>query len=477
MAYTGSSLTKMTARAVVDYLKNGKLTPSEAITESVRRINQVNHLVNSTVQICEQRARQDIINLEKRLKKSGKKAGWLAGMPILIKDLTEVSGVICSFGSLGFKDYVPSESDCLVRHMESRGALVLGKTNTPEMGAGGNTFNQVYGATRNPYDTRMNAGGSSGGAAVALATGQTWLAQGSDLAGSLRTPAGYCNVVGFRPSPGRAGGSEDVAFAFESVAGPMARNIGDTALFLDHMCGFITEAPITFEEPKQSFQSYLKRAKAPKLIAWSPTLNGFADIEPEINQILTGALKKLTPKVTIEEACPNLDGLYDTYIHLRGLVWAMGPGFAPAEDQKKYKKTLRENIEVGRNLTAQQIMQAQRTRTVIFQNMQKFLQKYDVLACPVVGLAPHPVEEEYPTHINGKRVETYIDWLRFSFLSPTTSLPSLSLPVGFTEQGMPIGIQLIGRPRGEAHLLVVAHYIEQVLGLNLNPIDPIIKHS
>ncbi len=477
MAYTGSNLMKMTAGEVLNLLKTKKLTPSEAITESVRRIKQVDGNINACVTLSEEEARKSVISLEKKLKKHGKNPGWLAGMPILIKDLNATKNIRTTFGSMGYKDYIPSESEPIIDLMELRGAIVLGKTNTPEMGAGGNTFNDVFGYTRNPWDTRKNAGGSSGGAAAALASGQIWLAQGSDLAGSLRTPAAYCGVIGFRPSPGRSGNSSDTSmFAFESVDGPMARNVADTALLLDNMTGFDDRMPITFDAPRVSFQRALERAKAPKLIAYSATLNGFAECEPEIDAIMQNALKKLQPKVKIEEACPQLPHLYETYITLRGVIWASGCGRLPADKQKFFKKTLFENIQVGINATSAQIIDANLNRSVIYMNMRNFLQKYDVLACPVVGLDAQNVENEYPTHVNGVKLTSYVDWLKFSFLSTTTSLPSVSVPVGFTKSGVPVGIQLIGRPRGEAHLLGVAQYLEQSVGLFGMPIDPNIKH-
>ncbi len=472
--YSGSPLMAQSAVAVVQLLKNKKITPNECITEAVQRIKQTNGAINATVTLCEERARKQVLTLEKLAKKQGRGPGWLAGLPVLIKDLNDVGGVLSSYGSVGYKDFIPAESEPLIDMMEQRGAIMLGKTNTPEMGAGGNTFNQVFGKTRNPYNTKLNAGGSSGGAAAALASGQIWLAQGSDLAGSIRTPAAYCGIVGLRTSPGRSGASSYTsAFAFEAVDGPMARNVADVALFLDNMTGFDDRMPITFDAPKISFSQSLQRARPPKRIAYSATLNGFAECEPEIDQILQQALKKLQPKVTIEEACPNVDGLYETYIHLRAFVWATGTGRLPADKQAYFKKTLRENIALGKNLTIEQLANAQIKRSEIFMNMRNFLQKYDVLACPVVGLDAQSVDLEYPAEVNGKKLSSYVDWLKYSFLSATTSLPSISVPVGFTKRGIPVGIQLIGRPRGEAHLLGVAQYLENHINLFGQPIDPI----
>jgi amidase len=328
--------------------------------------------------------------------------------------------------------------------------------------------------TRNPWDTHKNAGGSSGGAAAALATGEVWLSHGSDLAGSLRTPAAYCGVIGLRPSPGRAGGApRAIAFHTEGVQGPMARNVMDTALFLDAMAGFDPRMPITLEAPGEPFQHAVRKAAPRVRIAFSPTLNGFAAVEPEIEQTLRHALRKLERAgSTIEEKCPELPDLYPTYITLRAMAWASLPGMLPPDTQKHYKKTLRENIALGFKLKPEQIYEAFHARAALYFKMQKFLEDYDVLACPVVGLEPTPVEEEYPRIVDGKPVNDYIDWLRFSFLATTTGLPALSMPVGFTKSGMPVGLQLIGPPRGEAKLLAVARAIEMVVKLPAAPIDP-----
>ncbi len=236
--FSGPELCRLTACEAVELLKKGEVKPSELLEASLARIEQVEPKVNAVVTVCADRARQSTRYLDDRKGEFGSGPGWLAGLPIGIKDLSHVSGVKTTFGSRGFADFVATENDPLVDRLEDNGGIIVGKTNTPEQGAGGNTFNDVFGMTRNPWDIRKNAGGSSGGAAVSLATGEVWLSHGSDLAGSLRTPAAYCNVVGLRPSPGRAGGGPAAAtFQNVGVQGPMARNIGDTALFLDAMVG------------------------------------------------------------------------------------------------------------------------------------------------------------------------------------------------------------------------------------------------
>jgi amidase len=281
-------------------------------------------------------------------------------------------------------------------------------------------------------------------------------------------------VVGLRPTPGRAGGGPaDLAFSTEGVQGPMARNIMDTALFLDAMSGFDPSMPLSIDAPHKSFQQAVTKAQQNVRIAWSPDLNGFAPVEKSMVNNLQSALAIVeSAGATVIEACPELPRLYDSYITLRAMFWAALPGRLPEEVQAGFKRTLRENIDLGRNLTTDQIYDAQRHRSTIFTNMHEFLQDFDVLAFPVVGLDPGPVEEEYPSSVDGQKVTDYVDWLRFSFLSTTSSLPSLSMPVGFNDDGMPVGLQLIGPPRGEAKLLSVARAIEVAVEFAGGPIDP-----
>ncbi len=477
--YSGPDICKKPARDVVALLKKGEVKPSELLDAAFERIKAVEPAVNATPTICEERARNALKNLDKDKLKNGNNPGWLAGLPIAIKDLNPVAGVRTTYATIAFKDHFPKVSAPLVERLENRGGVTVGKTNSPEMGAGGNTFNDVFGYTRNPWDTRKNAGGSSGGAAVSLATGEVWLSHGSDLAGSLRTPAGYCGVVGMRPTPGRAGGgSTEAAFLNEATSGPMARDIEDTALFLDAMTGFDPRQPLSLEPPIISFQEAVSQANGKVRIAFSEDQGGFAPVEKEIREVLRGAMEKVSRAGgDVEEDCPELPDLYKTYVDLRGVLYGTTCDTDPPEVQKHFKRTLRENIEYGRNLTAAEIYEAFRNRTVLYHIMRTFLEGYDVLAIPVVGLEPGMVEEEYPGSVDGEPIDNYIDWLKFSFLATTTALPAIAMPAGFTASGMPVGIQLIGGPHGDAKLLQVARAVEEAVGFLNQPIDPIIRHE
>lgn len=472
-SFSGPELCAMAAHEVVDLLKSKQVSPSEALEAALSRIATVDPVLNAMPTVCADRARAASLTFDNK-----NHPGWLGGLPIAIKDLMAVAGVRSTWGTPGLADFIPAVSHPLVTRLESRGGVVVGKTNTPEMGAGANTFNAVFGMTRNPWDTSLNAGGSSGGAAVSLAAGEIWLSHGSDLAGSLRTPAAFCGAVGFRPSPGIAGpGPVGNGFQVESVQGPMARSVRDCALFLDAMAGFDPAWAVSFPPPDQPYQQAVLQTDEKVRIAFSVDLAGFAPCSAEVETHLRTALAAVERAGgVVEDACPDLPGLDRTYRILRAMIWAGGPGRAAADIQRQFKATLTKNIQQGRDLTLDDVLDAQAGKSDLFDRMAAFLVDFDVLACPVVGLMPGPVEEEFPTEICGQPLTDYIDWLRFSFLSTAAGLPSVSVPVGRSADGIPVGLQLIGRHRGEARLLQVARAVEMAMGGPLGPIDPVVTH-
>ena len=477
-SFTGPELCARPARDIVAELRKGHLDPADLVTASATRIEQVEPTVNATVTTCFTRARDSLADLPDHAAANARLAGWLAGLPIGIKDLSNVSGVRSTFATLGLKDHIPATSDPMVERLESRGGIVMGKTNTPEFGAGGNSTNLVFGSTRNPWDTRLNAGGSSGGAAVSLATGEVWLSQGSDLMGSLRTPAAHCGVVGLRPSPGSAGGGPSTTiYNGEALSGPMARDIRDAALFLDAMTGWDPRMPLSRREPETSYQSTVEQAPRPPRIAFSEDQNGFSPVDQDIRAALRTAMQTAARAgAEVTETCPDLPYLNETFLTLRGMHYASTTARQPENIRKHYDKTLSANIAYGLAMTTEDIFAAPSRRSQLYEIMRLFLQDYDVLALPTVGTSPGPVEEMYPTIVDGQELPTYEHWLRFSFLSVVTLLPALAMPIGFTETGLPISLQLIGPPRGEATLLQAAFFIEQALNLPATPIDPIRRH-
>lgn len=470
-AFSGPELCRLEATEVVALLRRREIAPSDLIDAAASRIAAVEPAINALPTLCLDRARDRAAALDDA---GAGHPGWLAGLPIAIKDLTEVAGVLTTFGNRGLAHFVPKASHPLVLRLEGRGGVVLGKSNTPEFGAGGNTFNEVFGPTLNPWDCALNAGGSSGGAAAALAAGEVWLSHGSDHGGSLRTPAAYCGIVGLRPSPGRVpGNSERNAFQIESQQGPMARSVRDCALFLDAMAGFDPGQPTSFPAPEAPFGAAVERAEGRLRIAWSPDLGGFAPVDAEMVEHLQGALHRLARNgAVVEETCPPLPDLERSYHTLRGTMWVAQLRGLPESVTRHFKQTLRQNTDFGLGLTIADVADAQTARSRLFHNMLKLFDSFDVLACPVVGCMPHPQSEEWVHEVGGQSLTGYMDWLRFAFLATVTGLPAISVPVGLGPRGLPVGLQLIGRPRGEAALLQAARAVELACGGPLGPIDP-----
>ena len=467
--FSGPELCRKEAHEIVDLLKKGEVSSQDLLEASQTRIEATDQHINAIPTLCWDRARDHAENLAPY---QGR--GALHGLPMGIKDLTVVKGVRTTFGTPGFANFIPPVSDPLVERLESRGGLVIGKTNTPEFGAGGNTFNDVLGATFNPWNTSLNAGGSSGGAAASLATGQVWLSHGSDHGGSLRTPAAYCGIVGLRPSPGRCGGSSpDQAFMIEGVQGPMARSVKDCALFLDAMSGYDARFAVSYPQPDQSYMDAVSSPNTSPKIAFTMDLDGFAAIDDEMKTHLIGVLTMLEKAgAELDEASPDTSTLYLTYHTLRGMMWATGAKVLPDHVRPHWKTTLEENTRFGETLTVDDIANAQIDRSRLYAEMLKLFNKFDVLALPVVGCMPHLQSEEWVSEIGGQTLDHYMDWLRFAYLATVTSLPSISIPVGIGPRGLPVGLQMIGRPRDEAGLLKVAAFVEATMGGALQPIDP-----
>lgn len=467
MAFSGPEICAKSAVDVVAMLRAGEVSPGEVLEAALSRISAVEPEVNALPTLCAERARAAAGMVDPA-------AGGLAGLPLPIKDLTPVAGVRSTFGTSGLADFVPEVSDPLVTHLEARGAVIIGKSNTPEMGAGGNTFNAVFGPTLNAWDTRLNAGGSSGGAAVALATGEAWLAHGSDHGGSLRTPAAFNGVVGLRPSPGRVvSGPGEQAFVMEGVQGPMARSVTDCALLMDVMAGFDPVSPLSFPPPETSFQAAVGRATPRLRIAFAPDLGGFSPVDGEMAGALAAGLAKVEAAgALVEETCPDLPHLERTYHTLRGMMWATMARRLPQQIRRHFKPVLEQNIRAGEALGMAEIADSQLDRSVIYANMLRLFDDFDVLACPVTGCMAHVQSEEWVAEVGGQPHPGYMDWLRFAFLATSTGLPAISVPLGLGPRGLPVGLQLIGPPRGEAQLLAAARAVEMAVGGPLGPIDP-----
>jgi len=463
-------LHKLTATQAVKLLKAGKVSPRELLAAAEARTKAVDGAVNALPTLCFDRARE-------RAKKV-KKTSLLAGLPIAIKDLTDVAGVRTTYGSPIYADNVPTQSNILVEKLEANGALVVAKSNTPEFGAGANTFNPVFGMTRNPWDTRLSAAGSSGGAAVALATGQVWLAEGSDLGGSLRTPAAFNSVVGLRPTPGRvARAPTNLPYDNLGVNGPMARNVSDLALMLDAMVGDDPGDPIALPAPDTPFTAALKRGKAPKRVAFSPDL-GICTVDPEIASVCAEAAAGFSALgAEVVQAAPDFTGAYEAFQTLRAMRFAAAREPLLATHRDKLKPDVIWNIEEGLKLTGPEIARAERLRAALFKRVAAFFAEYDLLVCPAMQAKPYPVEKTYVDTIAGKKMKTYIDWITITFAISVTGCPSLALPAGFSADGLPVGLQIVGPPRSEARLIAAGKQLEDMLGIAEQlPIEPRVKH-
>ena len=466
-----NELWRMTACAVVELLRRGAVSPMDLIDAALSRIAAVNPKVNALVTLGADRARGQA----KRLMEAPIEArGLLCGLPIAVKDLNDVAGLRTTYGSPIYADNVPTRSDLMVETLEANGAVPLAMSNTPEFGAGANTFNEVFGETLNPWDTRLNAAGSSGGSAVALATGQVWLATGSDLGGSLRTPASFNSVVGLRPSPGRvAAGPGELRFDMLAVEGPMARNVEDAALMLDAMVGWNIEDPLSLEKPSESFRAAARRRVKPKRVALCVAPVGLP-IEPEVVAACREAADKMAKAgIAVEEASPDFGGIGEAFQTLRGARYAAKAQMLQTE-RAKMKPDLIWNIEMGLALSPEAIAKAELRRSQLYGDVVAFFQRYDALVLPAAPILPRDVKERWPRQINGVALDNYVEWLKLSALVTMTACPSLAIPAGFSADGRPIGIQVMGKPRGEAALLSAGVAFEDLLGVRDRvPIDPI----
>jgi amidase len=466
-----TELVRQTATEIVRSLHKGDVSPLDCLDALEKRIAEVNPRVNALVTLCFDRARD---NAKALMRKPVAERGTLCGLPIPIKDLADVAGVRSTQGSRIFADRIAEDSDILVKHLESEGGVIYAMSNTPEFGAGAQTFNDVFGITRNPWNMALTPAGSSGGAAVALASGMAWVAHGSDLGGSLRNPASFCGVVGLRPSPGRVACSPGTVIdSTLGVEGPMARNVSDLALMLDAMSGWEAGDPTSLPRENNSFHSHLESVSQPKRIAVSKDLS-VTPVDPEVAEIVLAAARKLEREgVIVEEAHPDLLDAMNCFQVLRAAGYAAG--MLPLLEQHRdlLKPEVIWNIEKGLKLSGEEIARAQAQRATLFRNMHSFLERYDALLCPTTIVPPFPVDERYVKRCNGVEFETYIDWLLIVAVPTLCMCPAISIPCGFTASGLPVGLQIIGPNRGEARLLQIAKFAEDVLALGaLTPIDP-----
>lgn len=456
-----TDLSFMTASELASAVRKKLLSPLEIVEALLARIEKINPKVNAYCTVAAEMALEAAKKAEADVTRGGE-LGPLLGVPVSIKDLTLTAGIRTTFGSKIFEHYIPDEDALIVQRLKAAGAIVVGKTNTPEFGAGANTYNAVFGATRNPWKLSHTCGGSSGGAAVALACGLGPLATGSDLGGSLRIPASFCGVVGFRTSPGLIPIYPSfLGWDTLSVNGPMARTVRDTALMLSVMAGQDDRSPISFPVEKRAFLSAVERPDIRGLkVAWSPDLR-LAPAEREVRSIAGAAAQRFAELgCTVEQAEPDLGKVREVIRVTRALRMVTLHADKVKNWRDRMNPNLVWNIEQGFPITAQQAGEAEMERTEIYHRVRKFFERYDLLLTPTVAVSPFPVEMDYPKEINGQAMTNYTDWFLLTYAISITGLPAISIPCGWTGEGFPVGLQIVGPRLAEMKVLRAAAAFE-----------------
>jgi amidase len=461
-----------TALEQADLVRRREVSARELVAAHLERIERVNPALNAIVTLVPERALAEAAAADDRLAR-GETVGPLHGLPVAHKDTHLTAGIRTTSGSPILRDHVPDADELIVERIRAAGAITVGKTNVPEFAAGSHTFNPVFGATRNPYDATRTPGGSSGGAAAALAAGLHPIADGSDMGGSLRNPASFCNVVGLRPAPGRVPTyPSQTPWATMSVQGPMARTVADAALLLSVIAGPDPRSPIAIDEPGSVFAGPLERDLSGLRVAWTADLGGTVPVDPAVVAALAPQIAVFTGfGCVVEEACPDLTGADEVFRTLR--AWQFDLTLGPVLDRHRdqVKACLAVNIEQGRALTGADIARAEVHHAALFHRMREFFTRYDLLLLPASQVPPFPIEQEYPIEVAGEVQPDYLGWMRSAYLVSATGHPALSVPGGFTPDGLPVGLQIVGPHRGELAVLQAGHAFEQATGVGLRRPD------
>ena len=447
-------------------LARGDVSSLELLDTLEARISDADQVVNALPTLCFERARKKAESVSPDTP--------LAGLPVAIKDLNDVSGVRTTYGCQLYADHVPETSDILVERLERMGGIVYAKANTPEFGTGANTVNAVLGATRNPWNTNMSAAGSSGGSAAALASGTAWLATGSDMGGSLRNPASFCGIVGMRPTVGYvASNPSSGVIDTLSTNGPMARNVRDLGLLFDAMSGHEPMDPLSLPDSPESFLAAAGRPMLPDRVAFSMDL-GFTPVDPRTRAVLEAAAAKLSAAgVEIVETTPDFSGLNDIFHVLRAHSYASGLGDLAEQHGDQLNHNVLWNIREGQKLSTRDIIRAEMERLKLVQRVQTFFQEFPILLCPATVVPPYPVTDDHVAECDGHVFDNYYQWLAVGYAFTVGICPALSLPCGLTTDGLPVGLQIAGASYEDARVISAAARIEEILCLDTTtPIDP-----
>ena len=454
-----------TAREQTAAVRSREISARELLDLHLARIAERNPELNAIVSLDEERARAGARAADEALA-SGAEVGPLHGLPFAFKDTHAVAGWRTTYGSPLFASHVPDADELIVERVRAAGVVVVGKTNVPEFAAGSHTFNTVFGTTLNPVDPSRSAGGSSGGAACALASGMVPLADGSDMGGSLRNPASFCGVVGLRPSLGRVP-EWPLYNQWEttSVGGPMARNVGDLALLLSVLAGPDPRAPQALGDPGSVFAPPVAGSLSGLRVALSVDLGGAFEVDDEVAAVVSGSASVFSGAgASVTNAHPDLAEADDTFRTLRAWHFQAKFGRMLAEHPDSFKQSLADNIRAGESLTGADVARAYTQRTALSERMRQFFTSYDVLVLPVSQVPPFPADQEFPTAINGRPMATYLDWMRSAYFITVTGCPAVSVPAGRTRDGLPVGIQVVAPHGAERRLLEVAAAFEEAVG-------------
>lgn len=460
-----NALCDLSAIEQAGLIRSGELSARELLDASLARIEATNEEINAIVTIDAEAAVQAAAAADEA-HAAGRPLGPLHGLTLAVKDLHATAGLRTTSGSPAYADHVPDADELIVRRMRAAGAIIVGKTNVPEFGAGSHTFNPVFGVTRNPYDLTRSAGGSSGGAAAALAAGMVSLADGSDMGGSLRNPASFCNVVGHRPTPGRvpAWPTGDPWYTL-GVQGPMGRTVADTALLLAAQAGPDPRSPLSLAEPGSTFLGPLPDVLVGRRIAVSPDLGGAVVVEPEVAAVVEDQADVLrTLGAEVEHTSLDFSGAEEVFRALRGLSYLMSLGELVEHSPDLVKETIHGNVAVGRALSGADLARVGRLRTALFARVQAFFDEYDALVLPACQVLPFDADLEYPTSVAGHDMPDYLGWMQAACLVSATECPATAVPVAFSSTGLPVGVQVVTRPRADLEALGIAHALEQITG-------------
>ena len=445
-------------------LEAREVSAVELLEAQLAQTERVNPAVNAIVTPTVELARAAALASDAR-RASGAALGVLDGLTVGVKDLFLTQGVRTTFGSPIYADHIADSDHLIVEREKAAGAVMIGKTNTPEFGAGAQTFNAVFGVTRNPYDLSLTCGGSSGGSAVALACGMSALANGSDFGGSLRAPAAWCNVAGFRPSPGRVPSHPTkLPWNTLSVHGPMARTVADLALYLCAIAGPDRRAPLSIEQPASLFAAPLARDFGATRLAWSADL-GYLPMDPEIVEVCAAAIpvfEHLGCKV--EHDAPDFRGASEIFKTLRAAKFAVDRYQELQLHRDRIKRTIIGNAEAGLRQTGLEVSQAEAKRAELWHSVRQFMDSHEFMLTPVNPVPPFSAEQETLTEIGGVKMDTYVDWGALRHVISLLGLPSVSVPCGFTAAGLPVGLQITGRHNADFDVLQLGHAFEQATG-------------